>query len=197
MTTLYGIRNGELTTSKTCNRDAVLKAIEADGHAWGVADGDGKLLTINRSVELANAWAESGWKKNMSYGQPDPEGLTVVKVYAGKRAAEAACEPVCEPVGTETTTMTDTARTTVRPPLMREDEMYRVIRLSPRHTAGEPQPLDTEPFSYSDSHYIGLLLYDRHGIKFTTVRSERVKGGYAVGIREGDLIQWVIGTELN
>lgn len=81
MATIYGIQNGELTTSKTCNRKAILDAIEADGFAWGVAL-DGKLQVVNKSRELAEAW-DNYWGET---GQ-------VVKVYAGKKAAEAACEP--------------------------------------------------------------------------------------------------------
>jgi len=79
MATIYGIRNGELTTSKTCNRDAILKAIETCGHVWGVADAEGRLLVVNRSRELAAAWSS-----------PYGETGEVVKVYAGKKAAEAA-----------------------------------------------------------------------------------------------------------
>lgn len=102
MATIYGIRNGELTTSKTCNREAVLNAIEADGFAWGVANAEGKLEVVNRSEELARKWRD---ERNQFYldqarfaardgrtyrWTPEGEDLQVVKVYAGKKAAQAA-----------------------------------------------------------------------------------------------------------
>jgi len=102
MATLYGIRNGELTTSKTCNRDAVLKAIEADGFAWGVACSDGTLKVVNRSEDLARKWRDDRnefYRDQAQYharmGEDyrwtvEGEDLQVVKVYAGKKAAEAA-----------------------------------------------------------------------------------------------------------
>ena len=106
MATLYGIRNGELTTSKTCNRDAVLKAIEADGFAWGVARADGTLEVVNRSEDLARKWrddrnefyrdqARIAARRGEEYQWTvEGEDLQVVKVFAGKKAAEAACEAV-------------------------------------------------------------------------------------------------------
>ena len=113
MATIYGIRNGKLTTSKTCNRKAVLAAIEADGFAWGVANADGELEVVNRSEELARKWRD---ERNEFYVQQgelavkhgrdykwtvEGEDLQVVKVYAGKKAAEAACEPTEAPAATE------------------------------------------------------------------------------------------------
>mgnify|MGYP003108937103 FL=1 len=106
MATIYGIRNNELTTSKTCNRKAVLDAIEADGFAWGVARADGTLEVVNRSEDLARKWRDD---RNEFYRDQariaarngrdyrwtvEGEDLQVVKVYAGKKAAEAACEAV-------------------------------------------------------------------------------------------------------
>ena len=106
MATIYGIRNNELTTSKTCNRKAVLDAIEADGFAWGVARADGTLEVVNRSEDLARKWrddrneflrdqARYAARRGEEYRWTvEREDLQVVKVYAGKKAAEAACEAV-------------------------------------------------------------------------------------------------------
>ena len=104
MAKIYGILNGELTTSKTCNRQSILDLIETNGFVWGVATAEGELLVVNKSEALARKW-EDPWKTSDSY--------FVVKVYAGKRAAEAACEPVETESDhhpkLETATMTTTA----------------------------------------------------------------------------------------
>lgn len=79
--TFYGVLGGQLTTSKTCNREAVHKAVEAEGFVWGVCTPEGKLLVINKSEAHARNW-EDPWKSSPTY--------EVVKVYAGKKAAEQA-----------------------------------------------------------------------------------------------------------
>jgi len=101
--TFYGVRNGELTTnSKNCKRAAVLAAVEADGHVYGVANAEGYLKVINRSKELAEKWLadrndfyRDQARYNERNGRPyhrtvEGEDLQVVKVYPGKATAEEA-----------------------------------------------------------------------------------------------------------
>lgn len=100
--TFYGVRNGELTTSKNCKRAAVLAAVEADGHVYGVAAADGTLEVINRSKELAEKWLADRndfYRDQARYAERDGcsykwtvegEDLQVVKVYPGKATAEEA-----------------------------------------------------------------------------------------------------------
>jgi hypothetical protein len=103
MTTFYGILNGNLTTSKTCTRNAILDAVEEHGsNVWGVADRQGNLLVINRTLALADKWlkdrikfliVQNKWRKSEGLPPYETDGYTVVKVYPGKREAEAACQP--------------------------------------------------------------------------------------------------------
>ena len=104
--TFYGVLNGTLTTSKNCVRKAIHAAIEQNGFVWGVAMKNGTLLVINRSEDLAKKWLadrnEAAVRHNeyrASQGLPlhEIDGVQVVKVYAGKAAAEAACQPAEAP----------------------------------------------------------------------------------------------------
>ena len=102
--TFYGVRNGQITTSKNCKRAAVLAAVEADGHVYGVASAKGRLKVINRSKELAEKWladrndfyrdqAKYAERTGESYKWTvEGEDLKVVRVFAGKAVAEAAAE---------------------------------------------------------------------------------------------------------
>lgn len=100
--TFYGVLNGNLTTSKNCRRDAVHAAVEANGFVWGVALAHGTLLVINRSKDLAEKWLadrvefvrqQNVWRVERGQPEAPTDCYRVVKVYAGKAAAEAACQP--------------------------------------------------------------------------------------------------------
>ena len=81
---MYASINGKLTINhKTCTRVDVLEAITTNGNAWGVVDGDGKLIVVNRTRELAMKWTSES--PEARYGKE--RNFNVVPVFPTKGEA--------------------------------------------------------------------------------------------------------------